>query len=698
MEAIQQVDRDPTQKIVIFMSKFGQKNKQILEIASLVNKKGVNSISCHAACTLSTKDPRKDLMWSRYGLQEVVGHRGTLYTATAIPEAANFQSNLDQHKLTIDRQLLNIFNGAVKHNGINFVQLYANTPHVHAALTRHPVSRVIATCGVHNPKHTRNILQKAKSYVEHMNDLARKTICRTHARVEAVFLLKGLFPMRLDAKDFYDPTALYHLLEETPMLLPFKDNEHKLGLRHVVHPVANHLTTTLYTLLSEAKGRGGFNQSWTAFQYELALEELFYGKPYCAQSTKFSVSLGTNATNANSLTKQRGFLGLSPIGSASVGVSPPPLQIWITEPIQRLRVERIFDFTDTLDAAPSVIGQALIRVLLCDLHERNDRISFDGLKQPEPPLLTKIVGCRTTQDLSKDLAERKGFGYPHTFGRALELTNSVGHDTQELLHLGLLGFRYFPAITFWDEQRNPKARWNKKNYVELLGPTEKPSAAAQAAALFGDVCSTIEKKELCYARNLQRYKDNGMPWLETSINRLPKNMTPNETLTALTFISTVGLIQNGDYISFNTLGNLMAELTITQEKLQRLHILSPLLLLSSPKVHRLHESVPYKIPIYHPLLYKPKTTAQRKRSPSPQQSDPDTYQQEEPQVQVIERVQTRTVPANITRYTDEEIELVAENQQMSHPDAYKAYLKKCQELGRPARTFAAFKRKRQRHP
>lgn len=174
---------------------------------------------------LSAKDPKTDLLWSRHGLQEVVGYRGTLYTATAIPEAANFQSNLDHHPLTIDRQLMDIFTSAVKYSGMTFIRLHANTPHVHArSMTKYPLSRVITTCGLHNPNHTRKILQKARSYVDHMNDLARKTICRTHARVEAVFLLKGHFPLRLDAKDFYNPTAIHQLLEENPMLLPFRDN------------------------------------------------------------------------------------------------------------------------------------------------------------------------------------------------------------------------------------------------------------------------------------------------------------------------------------------------------------------------------------------------------------------------------------------------------------------------------------------
>lgn len=67
----------------------------------------------------------------------------------------------------------------------------------------------------------------------------------------------GHFLLKFNAKHFYKPNAIHHLLEQIPMLLPFKDNEHKLGLLHVVQLVANHLTT-LYTLLSETKGQDGF--------------------------------------------------------------------------------------------------------------------------------------------------------------------------------------------------------------------------------------------------------------------------------------------------------------------------------------------------------------------------------------------------------------------------------------------------------
>lgn len=605
MQAIREVSNDPTQKLIMFMTKFGQKDESTLPIAALVHRKDVHSITCHSACTITPKDPRVDLMWSRYGLQEVVGHRGNMFTTYAIPEAANFQTNLDQHQITLDRDLLEVFSGAIACSNITFVQLYATTPHVRVDAFKHPVSRVIATCGMHIQKHTTSIIQKAKSYIDHMDDLARKTACRTQARIEAVFLLDRNIPHILEAKDFYNPQAIYRLLENIPMLLPFKDNAHGLGLRHVTQPVATYLTNTLYTLFEECKGRGGYTNTWMAFQYELALEEMFFGRPYSPRSNQFSVSLGTNTTNPNSLTKQRGFLGLSPVGSASVGEDPPPIETWITEPLQQMRIRRIFTFTETLHAGPAVLGNSLIQVLLCDLHERNEKISTETFKQSSVPFMCKLVGCRTTSELCKDLVERKAFGYPHTFGRAVQLAQEAGHNVLECLQLGLADFKIFPAIVYWDENRHPKAKWNKVNYIELYRAAETPSAKALAAAYTGDVCSSIERRGLCFSKNLTRYRENGMPWMEQAVLRLPKHLEKKDLITTLTFVSCIGLIHNGDYISFNDLATLLSEMTITQQDLQKMHILSPLILLLSPKVHRLHESVPYKVPHTVAIQTKP---------------------------------------------------------------------------------------------
>lgn len=107
------------------------------------------------------------------------------------------------------------------------------------------------------------------------------------------------------------------------MIVPFKDNENKLGLRKVVHPVAMYLSSMLFDLFEAKKGLGGFKSSCTAFQFELALEELFFGRPVSQSSRQYAEALGVCASNPNSLTRMRGYLGLAPVGSASVGESPP---------------------------------------------------------------------------------------------------------------------------------------------------------------------------------------------------------------------------------------------------------------------------------------------------------------------------------------------------------------------------------------
>ena len=156
----------------------------------------------------------------RYRLQQVVGHRGSLYTAYGIPEACNFQSNLDQNPITIEHNLKMVFSGMEPNADLNFVQLYATTSHCHVGNTsKHPVSRIIATCGLHNPQHSQSLLKHAKDYVDYMRNLADKTKCRVYTRMEAVFLLKDNIPEKIEARDFYEEDDIYALLQDFPMVL-----------------------------------------------------------------------------------------------------------------------------------------------------------------------------------------------------------------------------------------------------------------------------------------------------------------------------------------------------------------------------------------------------------------------------------------------------------------------------------------------
>ncbi|XDV36630.1 hypothetical protein PO909_006376 [Leuciscus waleckii] len=459
------------------------------------------------------------------------------------------------------------------------------------------------------------------------------------------------------------------------MLIPFKDNEDGLGLRHIVKPTATYLSSTLFDLLHNQKGLGGFESSWKAFQLELALEYFFFGRPMCATSRQYASPLGVCSTNSNSLSRMRGFLGLSPIGSASVGEGPPPLEPWIKEELQRLRVLRLFPLSDCLLAGPQVVGEELVRILLSDLLYMRGMTGFRWTlgKGPDRPI-GRLSDCRTVGELSREVCESKGFGYPHTFGRAVEMVTSFSLDPVRCLEFRLSKLKFFPKIKYWDENRNKKARWNFKDFVELYRPTQVPSAASRAAAYLGDVCAKIEELDLSYSRNLVKYREHGMPWMKTCLERLPKCLPKDRLMTVLGFLGSVGMIHNGDFVSFQKLGELERQLPITQRHMKELCILSQLLLLQSPAIWRFHDSVPTKLVL--PPVVPPRPAHPRPPVAQERREVADFEVDEEPEDELIERIQPSTVPASANaRWTELETGYINVSRDMSHIKAYEEYMR-----------------------
>ncbi|KAL0150375.1 hypothetical protein M9458_054192, partial [Cirrhinus mrigala] len=656
-QAVLSVNQDVDMAILLTITKFGQKDGREFDLCTLVDPDGVINVSYHAACTIQAIDPSVDVLWSRCGLQEVVGARGTLFPVYSMAEAANFQSNIDHMPLDIDPTLRQV----LREDGcsVNFVQLYAVTPHCHESCTpRHPVSRVITMCDLHIQKHRRMILTNAERYVDYMEDLARKTVTRTCVRLEAVFVAGPGYVERFHPCHFFIPSMIDNLLETVPMIIPFKDNENGLGLREVVQQVSRYLTSTLHDLLQSGKGQGGYERSWTAFQIELALEEMFFGRPLCLSSRQYSASLGVSASHPDSQTRMRGFLGLGPVGSASVGESPPPLDTWIRDDLQKLRVERIFPLSDLVYAGAKVVGEELVKILLGDLYQRNDRLPIQELKGPERPI-GNLCDCRTC------------------------------------LEQGLANFKYFPFVRYWDENRNVKATWNRKDFIELHKANEIPSAASRAAAYAGDVCARIEELGLSYSRNVKKYRDHGMPWLERCIERLPRGMSKERVIHVLVFLSSVGMIQNGDFVSFQKLTEVERDLPVTQKHMQQLGTLSQLVLIRSPCVFRFHEAVPHKVVV-------PVTPPGKPAQPRPPKEEAPTEvleppPEEQPEEELVQRMEPTSVPASSnSHWTDMEVSYIDGNPQLSHRKAYDLYLTRCRQNSTPFRTFHAFKSKRNR--
>ena len=89
------------------------------------------------------------------------------------------------------------------------------------------------------------------------------------------------------------------------------------------------------------------------------------------------------------------------------------------------------------------------------------------------------------------------------------------------------------------------------------------------------VMSEIERRSLCFSKHLEVYREHGMPWMATALQRLPMAMKGGLLLNTLTFISCVALVQNGAYIDFVNLKDLCQQMSlggVSQARLQQLLI------------------------------------------------------------------------------------------------------------------------------
>ncbi|MEQ2200054.1 hypothetical protein XENOCAPTIV_021200 [Xenoophorus captivus] len=276
---------------------------------------------------------------------------------------------------------------------------------------------------------------------------------------------------------------------------------------------------------------------------------------------------------------------------------PPPLKHWTKDSLQEERIARLFPLTSCLQAEAPVVGAQLIMVLLKDLYRRNERIPMANLKGTQPPQFLK--GHVSIQQLSQNLESHESFPNPFTFGRAKKLIKDNGKDAVACLEAGFkeLKIRYFPELKYCDLSGHRKATWNFLNFVEIHWEGSEPSDEAKARSVVGDVAMEMERRGLCYARTLERYKEYGMPWLSTVMPRLPERMGKDRKFKVLVFLSSVGLLMNNDFISFDKLKQLIMEMGVSQAELQALLVLSSSLL---PKAFgfnlwKLHYTVPYRM-------------------------------------------------------------------------------------------------------
>lgn len=130
------------------------------------------TISIHAAITISSKVFDQHFLWFRFGLQEVIGERGTFTTALTLSSCAN----LDGRVIDITKELRKICKTL---HVLNFIKFYTYTPHF-SSLYIHPTFGCIVTTGILHVEIIKSMERKSKAYYIYVkktaSNLSRPTL------------------------------------------------------------------------------------------------------------------------------------------------------------------------------------------------------------------------------------------------------------------------------------------------------------------------------------------------------------------------------------------------------------------------------------------------------------------------------------------------------------------------------------------
>ncbi|KAM3605325.1 uncharacterized protein V6R79_023838 [Siganus canaliculatus] len=313
-----------------------------------------------------------------------------------------------------------------------------------------------------------------------------------------------------------------------------------------------------------------------------------------------------------------------------------------------------------------------------------------------------LTGAIAVDKLIEMVAESEGFKFPMALNRAKDLVRHKGFNVAECLRLGLeeLPLRWCPKITIW-QTRHPRASWDRRSIVEIYTKDRQITPESRVAVMLMRVLHELERRGLCYGTRLERFREQGMPWLPKCMTRLSAATSNTDVwLTCLTFLSAVGMLENNMYVDFKQLNQLLRDLPIPVSRLQELLLLSKHLLQkgnTSFQLWKLHETIPTRVstecPKAAPAAQDPKKVRVEEREPD--EEDIQEVTDEPTQDQNVRHQQVRFLPAFCRlKWKGEETSLIPLDPSLTHKDAYKEYLQACETYNLPARSFSAFLQRR----
>jgi hypothetical protein len=707
-------------KKMLITFRFGDKFKSTMQLP-IGQKEAVLRVSAHIGLCISASydNPRGGdtpieaaLFWCRQGLQDIVGSRGTLTSAFSFMECANYQTNLDGRHLSISGDLRNISRYPDR---INFMQMYCDLPHRYPKARMHPVSGAILLAdGLY--KNRSSVDADALTYLsETENNFNNLAMCRS--RLEIVVVLP-------DVQTSIDPSTLmiinnvHQLLQKHALLAPFLHRHFTNTLRSI----GQYLVSDLKSQLISSKGTSNSLAVWQAYQDEIAIEKLLWGRPLCFKSQQFAINLGPGvAYPSRSTTDAMGFLCLEESTACCVDeFTTPPLTVYSGSICVQNQLKKLFGFHDILRGSAVTVGRAVVTILLRDMFDIGHVFCpfaefFGRLKASTHEGIRQVVGGITRKQLVELLLSAKKVKYPMVGACVFAMLRNNDVDIAETLDAGIrdLQLGYFPAVRLHDQQRHPCLYWHWRYGLWAITdiPDSEDSGLRRSSIVTSLVINELEKRKLCYTSKLET---RTFPWITPCIDKLsPKALGNDALVIVLTFVSCMALLMQGKYVDYARLSRLVSDMPIHQSELKVMGIQSRFLFGYFPKYRlslwRIHNLIPLKSDVQQKSI-----TTQTKddfSKLSDETNDPapidelispnhisETPANEGARVQVVP---IKHIPnSNRRNWSPVELGILGDirtnYREVSQREQYKVYTKQCGALGIPDRSFVAFKLKMKR--
>lgn len=704
---------------IIIACKFGDRDhsKELpLEAFDTSNAK----VSVHIALTISSPILNQNLFWSRFGIQEMVGNRGTLLTALSISSCANYQSNLDGRLIDISAELRKIIYHSEE---LRFIQFYADTPHL-SSTAIHPVFGAIASCGILNGKVQQALETRAKEYISLAFENTLK-LNRVGARLEVV-CISGFNRSSIQATDFLCIENIKNIIARYPLIVPFNECCSQTNCKFIdtLRSIPQHICYTLNNLFDRYNRKGGFLSVWKAYQYEAANEIFWKGRPNAAVDNTFNINLGPGGSfPSRCATWRRGLLALEDTTVCALDdKSLPPLFFWSISDIDRNRIRRICNFIEFIGGGEKVTGSRAILILLQDiLHDpqnrpRCGRSLLSDLKSRTAPVWGRLTGTISLDILCDRISKKEAYKHPYVFGRVLEmLENEYNPNVKRVLKAGFLEQKllYFPDLRTFDQNRHSRIYWIgngilkvTREEITLTNVYEQAQQQSYAVIIF------LEENMLVYKSKFDEVvkdKDNQFvfPWMCDVIEKISEQTFDEDAiLSVLSYITCIGLLQNGWFVHYHNIEllhkRLISNIPNFIERLQGCTVLSffSLPTVKNVRLRRLHESLNFSLherkTEYNLEIYQHETIAE------PEGNESDETHAVDPIIpniipETITVVQRKHLSSGLkSRWSSVEMNIldtVYRLECQTTKVAYAEYLRLCNVHGVADRSFEAFKKK-----